>query len=189
MSVTETPVFRYNLALTQAYCRHLQANSRQTDPATLFRTFNPVVNGAPLFSFEAETYNHEIAPGHNRFTTTQWAIDPHRSGLTDMIDSLFKRQLVFKERQVILDVGQTYEGHILVAQVDQTVTDGASEASSSGLIDVYDLPPIDTWIYLQPSSAFDRLLYAWIPQELYSQANDAILVNCVDCLSWHEKTG
>lgn len=80
---------------------------------------------------------------------------------------------------------QKFEGRILIAQIDDTVIDGASEASSDGLIDIYDCPPIDTWFYLT-ENAGGRILFAWIPKQFINNANDAIEVNCVDCLKWLE---
>jgi len=31
-----------------------------------------------------------------------------------------------------------------------------------------------------------RLVFAWIPDEFVHYANEAVLVNCVDCIQWFE---
>lgn len=63
--------------------------------------------------------------------------------------------------------------------------DGASEIQSLGLIDLYDIPPIDTWFYMTRTKE-SRLLFAWIPNQHVHYANEAVEVNCVDCINWFD---
>lgn len=154
-----------------------------TDATRLFRSFNPTIHGNLLFSFKEEQFDFEIAPGINRCNLTNWTIDPLKTGNDDLIYNLFNQQLDFKNHHVGNNNSQIRKGDIFVAHLDGTVKDGASEVQSMGLIDSYDIPPIDTWFYLADSSV-GRLLFAWIPMEFRHYANEAILVNCVGCIDW-----
>jgi hypothetical protein len=161
-------------------------NECETDCAKVFRTYNPILsNNKPLFSFNTLRPEIEINSISTSYTVPHWQLDPTERQNEYLVDKLFEDQLAFKQRQISL-VHKQYEGDILVAQIDCTVIDGASEAESSGFVDGYDMPPIDTWFYLI-STPDTRLLFAWIPKEFRHMADGAIAVNCVDCLSWfHE---
>ncbi|WP_430899745.1 MULTISPECIES: hypothetical protein [unclassified Paraflavitalea] len=80
---------------------------------------------------------------------------------------------------------QKFQGEILVAEIDNTICDGASMVESEGFIDVYDCPPIDTWFYLSHNASGGQLLYAWVPKPFVYYVHGAIKVNCVDCLYWY----
>ena len=116
---------------------------------------------------------------------TQWALDPTEKRNEYLVDQLFQQQISYKESQVSVDTSRTYQGDILISQIDCTVIDAASEVQSLGLVDIYDMPPIDTWFYLTKTKE-SRLLYAWIPKEVKHYAEEAVLVNCVDCINWFQ---
>ena len=73
-------------------------------------------------------------------------------------------------------------GKILKADLN-SLWDGASEYESEGIIDVYDLPPIDTWFYLA-SHRQSEILFSWIPSEYVEEVQGAIEVNALDLLEW-----
>ncbi len=177
-------IFNHNLELTKEYCR-LQIEGNEKDTAKVFRSYNPTLNDKPLFSFNVEHFNFEIEPNVNHCTLTNWAIDPIES--VNVINDLFIEQLDFKKQSLLNTIfGKEPSGKIIISQIDCTVTDGASEVESLGLIDIYDIPPIDTWFYLTETKE-GRLLFGWIPNEFVHYANEAILVNCVDCINWFEE--
>ena len=178
-------IFGCNLRLTQEYCRLQLDSQQQQDNAKILRSYNPVVNDQSLFLFIVEHFDFDIESNLNSCTLTKWAIDPTERENEYLIDKLFKDQISFKESLALTDTNKAYEGDILISQIDCTVIDGASEVQSLGLIDVYDMPPIDTWFYLTRSKE-SRLLFAWIPKELRHYANEAVLVNCVDCINWFQ---
>jgi hypothetical protein len=175
-------IFAHNLKLTQEYCR-VQCDRPQRDNARVFRSYNPIIKGKALFEFRNTVFEFAIEPSLHSCALSRWTLDPidHQN----LVNQLFKEQISFKERQVLVDAGRTYQGDILISQIDCTVVDGASEVQSLGLVDVYDIPPIDTWFYLIKSKE-SRLLFAWIPNELRHYANEAVLVNCVDCINWFQ---
>jgi hypothetical protein len=169
--------------LTQIYCDKQLLNCDK-NAASIFRSINPILNAVNIFEFKISDYG--FAPEIRYSFSTEWTQDPLRND-SHLYNELYNLQLLKKREHLEKVVyNKEYKGRILVAQIDCTVTDGASEVSSMGLIDVYDCPPIDTWFYLS-DNINDRLLFAWIPNEFVHQANQAIEVNCVDCLSWFNR--
>jgi hypothetical protein len=177
-------IFLSNLRLTQKYCQ-LQLDNSQKDNATILRSINPILNNDSIFKFDTEHFNFDIEPNINSCVITKWTIDPTESKNDYLINVLFEEQLNIKHRLFSTENNQMFEGDILVSQIDCTVIDGASEVASLGLIDSYDITPIDTWFYLTKTKE-SRLLFSWIPKTLRHYANDGILVNCVDCFNWFE---
>jgi hypothetical protein len=181
----ERQIFNENLRLTQIYCAE-QLKNCDKNTASIFRSINPVMNGKKIFEFKITDYGFDP---ENRYSfSTEWTQDPIRDKSSNLFNELFDLQLLKKREKIELIVSnEKFYGKILVAEIDATVTDGASEVSSDGLIDIYDCPPIDTWFHLTHEPP-GRLLYAWIPREFVYQADEAIKVNCVDCIQWFEIT-
>jgi hypothetical protein len=71
------------------------------------------------------------------------------------------------------------KGRLLLYEPMETVTDGASEASSRGFFDIEDAPPWDTWFLYSAGSIF-----SWVPEELVQNAQAGIDANPVDCIHW-----
>lgn len=174
-------IFNHNLEITKEYC-HLQINGKEKDIAKVFRSYNPILNEDPLFSFEDVKLDFDIEPDINHYTLTYWAIDPTED--ENFYNELFVKQLDFKKERILnTDFEKNLSGKILISEIDYTVTDRVSEIQSLGLFDVCDNPPIDTWFYMMKVKE-TRLLFAWIPDEFVHYANEAIQVNCLDCIYW-----
>jgi len=176
--IIDQDIFNQNLLLTQAYCAMQLINTGKS-PAEILRSFNPEVDEKPIFSFGESKYNN--------FTwhTAVWAIDP-LSDSTNGYQALFDKQLEHK-RNVVTETEEqpAYKGRILVASIEETLWDGASESSSDGLVDINDYPPIDTWFYREIING-QQILFSWIPESYEQLAQGAIYVNCMDCLEWYE---
>jgi len=179
----DNTLFYESLLLTQAFCDKQLLNTDK-NVASILRSINPIYHGKKLFDFKITDYGY--VPESRYGFSTEWTLDPLRNESTFYKD-LFAFQLSQK-RLIIGDsiIKHKFEGRILVAEIDHTLTDGASEVASDGLIDVYDCPPIDTWFYFANDSA-KRSLFAWIPQQFVYNANEAIEVNCLDSLYWFER--
>ena len=175
-------LFLHNLNLTQEYCRS-QMDKGENDNAKIFRSFNPINNGRLIFSFELQKFDLDIHPNVNHCTLTKWSIDPQGQGNERVVDNLFEEQMSFKHTLTFSGKDRTYEGDILVSEIDYTVIDGASEVQSLGLIDIFDIPPVDTWFYLTKEKD-TRLLFAWIPKKYEEYINEAISVNMLDIINW-----
>ena len=166
-----------NLLLTQTYCE-MQLAITSKSAAEILRSFNPEYNGQPVFSFGSASYE-----GH-QWSQVTWNVDPLSSQF-DPYKELFEKQLCYKQENIEGKRNeQFYKGRILAAEVDKTVIDGASESESDGLIDIYDCPPIDTWFYLI-NDEHGMVLLAWIPEKFVELIDNAININCIDCLSWY----
>jgi hypothetical protein len=175
--------FEKNLLLTQIYCDR-QIKNCDKNSASIFRSINPIINGKKLFEFKLTDYGFE--PEKRFAFSTEWSLDPYRDESSNWYKKLFELQLIEKQEIIkSVNYAEQFNGKILVVEIDCSMTDGVSEVSSDGLIDVFDCPPIDTWFYFDNESS-PRLLYAWIPREFVYQANQAILVNSVDCIDWYE---
>jgi hypothetical protein len=162
-------VFNENLLLTQTYCEMQLANTDKS-AAEILRSFNPEYDGKQVFSYEFNTYKQVI-----------WTRDPLYN---DLYDKLFEDQMLHKRNTVILsDTNIEFKGRILLAEVDTTITDGASESVSEGFIDGNDCPPIDTWFYNTQNST-GRVFYAWIPEQFIALTQNAIDVNAIECITW-----
>ena len=177
MDIIDYEEFNRNLLLPQAYCETISTGENM---ASVLRSFNPEYDGQPLFSFKFDKY-FELS-----YWMTIWGIDPVMGSDNCFYDELFVQQLDYKNRKIKeLDKNINCEGRILIAEIDVTVRDGASEAESAGLIDINDCPPIDTWFY-KSRNKYGRVLFAWIPHQYVELINTAAEVNCVDCLHWYD---
>ena len=151
--------------------------------SSIFRSINPIRDGKKLFEFKISDYGYE--PESRYGFSTEWTQDP-TGDEGELYTELFNLQILQKREKIKrLFPGKKFNGKILIAEIDCTVTDGASEVTSEGLVDIYDCPPIDTWFYISNNST-GRLLFAWVPKQFVYNANKAIEVNCVDCLHWYD---
>ncbi|MBD1394926.1 hypothetical protein [Mucilaginibacter glaciei] len=172
-------IFDENLLITKQYCeKQLQLPVKNN--ASVLRSFNPEYNGKPLFSFGVASHKQYS------WNETEWSIDPILGGNENFYDELFKKQNDYK-RTALSESFSNKEilGRILVAEIDKTVIDGASESCSDGFFDVNDCPPIDTWFYLFKDKN-GLVLFAWIPLQFIELTQKAIDVNPIDCFNWFE---
>jgi len=169
--------FSNNLKLTQHYCIN-QLPKDQINIPEVLRAYNPINNGVPLFFYEKTS---SWKKGINDILISNWQIDPLKDENKNLIPQLFEDQMLNKKLNS-KNTNQELNGNILVTDFDYTIIDGASEQASLGLIDAFDLPPIDTWFYL--SKGPSRTLYSWIPDEFISLFDQAIAVNPLDIIRW-----
>lgn len=165
-------LFEQNLKITQAYCDH-QLKNNDKSPAEILRSYNPDCNGQPLFSFKDEV--------------SEWALDILTIENESTLEQYFYSSIDYK-RKAMADATEKidYEGKILKAEFI-TLIDGTSEPESGGFIDVYDLPPIDSWFYVNRNENNALVFYAWIPQEFVALVDFAIATNIVECFYWVDK--
>ena len=166
--------FLNNLKLTQSYCS-LKIKDTTRNLASILRTIIPKIDNKLIFDFRIDSYpDLDI----NQQIFTNWNIDPIDT--PNILERIFEEQKAIKE-SLNLNKDGIFDGKILATKYGETVVDGASEFQSYGLVDIYDLPPIDTWIYLDK-----KTLYSWIPIEIIPSITNAINVNCMDLMDWVE---
>jgi len=158
------------------------ADESVIDNASVFRSFNPEINEKEIFEYGLATVSQNDNTNDKLYKIVGWTIDPLQNDW--FIDTLHQDVLAYKD-QCVADVPHqlAYGGDIIITKIDETVVDGASAAESYYLFDEFDMPPIDTWFYLTKGPK-SRHLFAWIPREYRDYANEAIDVNCVDCIGW-----
>lgn len=166
--------FLENLKLTQSYC-----DEKLKDPskslASILRTINPIINEKQIFDYEPEYFDFLDAS----LILTKWNLT-EKQYYTDIVLALYNKQLNIK-KEYNKTSQTTFDGRILVSEYECSVTDGASEVEAKGLIDIHDLTPIDTWIYIDNKN---NLLFSWVPEKYIDLINNAVLVNCVGILKW-----
>jgi len=168
----EKKVFYSNLKLTQHYCEYNKLGITK-DCASNLRTINPIINDQKAFQFK-EIDNDQFG----KLKITDWIIDPLYE--KDIIDDIFEIQLSHK-KEISYNHNDIIEGKILVSYYKETLFEGFCQLTSNGFIDEYDLPPIDTWFYINKSS---ELLYSWIPKKFYSNIDEAIHSSSTDIYCW-----
>ncbi|MFC0517427.1 hypothetical protein ACFFGT_24665 [Mucilaginibacter angelicae] len=182
MEIIDTELFRKNLLATQQYC-DLRLKNTVESVAHALRTINQY-NEEALFSYELQPGNEYF----ETFVSVKWNINPIFSHDHSLYYKLFNSQLNYKKdflnSTIIQDID--FNGRILISEIDMTVVDGASEAMSKGLIDLNDCTPIDTWFYMSEDEQ-NRYLFSWIPEPFVYLANEAVAVNCIDCIYWYEE--
>lgn len=144
-----------------------------------------MLDGKCVFSFYVEKFHFEILPGIRSCILTEWSVDPLSD--PEVMPALFEQQLNIKRTYYRDGDGEACKGDILVSIYGHSVIDGASEIHSLGLIDGYDMPPIDTWFYILETVENERLLFSWIPGHATHYATQGVEVNCVDCINWFQE--
>lgn len=136
------------------------------DSRNVFRKISPVMNGVEVFK------DINFFPLH---ATNE-----------DMRTLLATAMAV---RQVAPASPTTLHGQILTLETNVSLICGSAEVESNGYIDVFDLPPIDTWFYLSSSSGHGNLiLYCWVPDQFMELARKAQRVEMTDNFGWLEES-
>lgn len=136
---------------------------------TVFRKTNLVIDGVPAFQLKEEgvSWNMDICQADKVLCVLFNALKP-RSGVSPATWEEMKQK-----------------GKIVAHEINTTVTDGASEAESLGYVDVYDLPPVDTWIYLTVGTkGGNPILYCWVPTPFVAAMQGAIDISCIENYEW-----
>ncbi|MFK7933087.1 MAG: hypothetical protein AB8G22_06220 [Saprospiraceae bacterium] len=164
--------FQQNLKLTQTYCDN-QLNNQLKSTARTLRSINLSYHKTRYFEFRwEEEFKLELVRWNTKVLDENFG----------SIESIFIDQLDYKKEKVNVE-NHKFNGNILVSEFESTVIDGVSEVESEGLIDIFDLPPIDTWFHLVEKNGRMNM-FAWVPKKFYSQAVKAVEVNCLDLLYW-----
>jgi hypothetical protein len=167
-----------------------QVEYQKGNYGTVFRQLNPIIEGMPLFSIEA---------GY-----TAWNKDVYELGyLKQALQQAFEQ----RDEQVIKEDFNPANfqklGRILFFDIQLTTHDGAAVAESNCFVDESDVPPIDTWFYLDNNvsrqakkalSLFGWIpkrqvirtpkLFCWIPKQFVPMMQAAIGVEIFDSYHW-----
>jgi hypothetical protein len=110
----------------------------------VFRTINPIVDGTPVYTFDGD---------YTRFNLDPFAVDHYISAL----DAAIAHRSTY-------DITFPINGRIIGFETGST-HDGIAAFESKCFIDESDIPPIDTWFYIDRSinSKNTATLFCWIP--------------------------
>ena len=163
--------FIENLYLTQNYC-DAKLNVDTKSDAEILKTINPLINHKTLFEFRM----YEMDNSNIKFKTVEWKLEILDKD--NLFNEAFEYQIEIKKNNIIAK-NNNHKGRILISDYKNSVIDGASEFVSKGVIDEYDLPPIDTWFY-----EYDNLLFSWIPEPLIQHVDKGIKVSFLSLIKW-----
>lgn len=147
-------------------------NFNGLDNNKVLRQTNPLINGIPLYKFSEELFesdlNYEVYTLENYLAPFNEALKARGS------DNRIKFQTLEEK------------GRIICFDTGLTTHDGAPVAQGNGFVDTYDIPPIDTWIYLK--FEFDSYnlstLFCWIPKEAEQVMQETMDVEIFDSYAW-----
>ena len=83
-------------------------------------------------------------------------------------------------------------GRFMLHFPDENLTDGAAEIGSEGFFDVWNLPPIDTWVSFFSEElrhhASQRYLLCYVPSWAVARADAGIEWNPEECIVWLDRS-
>lgn len=138
---------------------------------TVFRQTNPIINGRFLYEIDSD------------YAT--WSISPYE--LSHYQDAL-KQVLKLREGIEFLYIDDLPKlGRILSFEIGFTTHDGGIIVESQCFFDESDVPPIDTWFYLENKSHVKYskgVLYCWIPKPFEPIVEHAMKFDFFECYAW-----
>lgn len=148
------------------------------DNSVLFRQINPVISGQPLYRYNTAYKSWSV----------EWNVDDYSPGKFEQALQLaiMQRKEIAKRDISFLSFQEL--GRVLYLEIQLTTCDGAAAFESNGFLDESDVPPIDTWFYLdQDIRRQDRKvpnLFCWIPKQFESKMEAAIRVEMFGSYHW-----
>jgi hypothetical protein len=133
---------------------------------TVLRVTNPVVEGKEAFNIDGDytTWNIDDADINNYLVLLAHAITARNTEKKRIVSS----------------------GRILCFETRLTTHDGAPIIGSKCFFDESDVPPIDTWFYLENVAGYHQgpALFCWIPAVFVDVVDSGIAVEIMDSYDW-----
>lgn len=154
-----------NLPKTINYCNQ-KIQKTEESTTNILRSIIQEYKGKPIY--QGDDFSKD------------WNIDYFENDIS--LYEIFNEQLEIKKNlknidEVVLD------GKLFCFNYLDTLVCGGSQAYSDGLIDNYNFPPIDTWVWLGTHKE-DSLLVAWIPNKFIALTQNGIDANPEGCIDW-----
>jgi hypothetical protein len=146
----------------------------------IFRQINPVINGQPLYTCDrgSATWNLDDCDLDNFEQALRIAVEQREQEIELLDFNLADFQQL---------------GRILYFATGGTLHDGFAIAESNCFVDESDVPPIDTWFFLDRNSKNPALskdnLFCWIPKRFEPIIQEAINVDYLGSYHWLDKEG
>jgi hypothetical protein len=157
----------------------------ELDNSKIFRQINPVINGQSLYHFNSDY--------------TDWSVEWNI--VYDYCDSSnFEKALqqAAKQREAVPILSNSFAdfqelGRIVYLETQLTTCDEAAAFESHGFIDENDVPPIDTWFYLDKNiqRQYRKVpnLFCWVPKRFELIMEGAMSVEIFDSYHWLDEKG
>lgn len=143
---------------------------------------NHTVNSARTFrSHELEENARRAFPEscHSQFSRA----------MLQQLDEIHAKRKIANDQTGLSPATLDEGGRLLLVNWLESLFDGACSPITDGFLDDDCMPGWDTWVRvvsLDESQAAHGLV-CWIPSELVSAVNDAILIDAAQCMSWLEQ--
>ncbi|UOG77400.1 hypothetical protein MTX78_23950 (plasmid) [Hymenobacter tibetensis] len=140
---------------------------------TLFRQFNPMVDDRPLYTLD------------QGYAT--WNVDPYNVTYFAQALHLALQQRTQLMGQLIAPITDLSSlGRVLCFSTLLTTHDGIAIAESNCFVDESDVPPIDTWFYLENHflDVERPTLFCWIPKPFEYLIEVAMRVEMMGSYKW-----
>jgi len=174
------PRLKQVIAWTEYLMQHFTYPPDRQNHGAIFRQINPVINGQTLHSSD--------------WGYTTWNLDVY-----DLANFEQALRIALKQREVEAIKQDFYSadfqklGRILYFETQLTTHDGAAIAESNCFVDESDVPPIDTWFYLdrnvRKGARSRNNLFCWIPKQFEAVMQEAISVEIMDSYHWLNEAG
>jgi hypothetical protein len=144
---------------------------------TVFRQTNPIIQQAPLYQFDDD------------YTT--WNLDAYD---IQIFEQALQATLAVRDNEPIgidLTVSVLSElGRIICFTTQLTTHEGTAIIDSQCFVDDSDVPPIDTWFYLETGFPWKKstTLFCWIPRQFESVMQAAIDVEMFGSYEWFDES-
>jgi hypothetical protein len=160
-------VFLQQLKITIDWTHHLSKDFDFVNGnyGTVFRSINPLVGGVEAFNID-EGY-------------TTWNVDDY-----DISNHAILLEAALKIRNA--DVVTGISGRVLCFETCVTTHDCIAIVESGCFLDESEVPPIDTWFYLDDLVLRDEhaILYCWIPEGFEPVVKQGICVEIMGSYRW-----
>lgn len=156
-------------------------NFKTSDNSKVLRKSNPIYKGKSLYEF----HNTTVAPDwDSEFMSVELNNDlyTHKDYKTTLeIGLKLRKDTIQVQFDNLREIGR-----ILCFQTGQSTHDYAPVIVSYGFVDTFDIPPIDTWMFLKEE--FDTMdtstLFCWIPNSAEKLMQETIDCEILDSYFW-----
>ena len=171
---------RQVIGWTEYLMRHFAYPPDRQNHGAIFLQINPIINGQQLYSSD--------------WGYTTWNLDVY-----DLNNFERALKIAFKQRDeevTVLDLNITdfqKLGRILYFETHSTTHDGGPIAESNCFVDESDVPPIDTWFFLDKMNHYradsSANLFCWIPKRFELIMQEAMSIEMFDSYHWLDEAG
>lgn len=167
--------FNDNLKNVIDWTRKLSRNFDYKDGfyGTVFRQTNPIISNQPLYDIDGDY--------------AVWDLDD--LDLANYEEALKQALAVRPISQELYGDDLSALGRILCFSIGLTTHDKGMISESQCFFDESDVPPIDTWFYLDKTRSVNVIgtLYCWIPSPFVPVVREGMHYDLIECCEWLER--